>query len=106
MPGSNCKDNPERKPGERYNTKSYYRAVKYAIKAYNKELKASGIIKDDSEAVKWTPHQLRHNTATRIRKEISLDAARALLGHRHLSMTDGYAELDETLATDAALRFG
>ena len=106
LPGSNCKDNPEHTPGEKYNTQNYYQAVQYAIKAYNEELKSCGIIKDDSEAIKWTPHQLRHNAATKIRKEISLDAARALLGHRHLTMTDGYAELDETLATDAALRFG
>jgi hypothetical protein len=34
------------------------------------------------------------------------DAARALLGHRHMRITDDYAEIDERLAVEAARRFG
>ena len=52
------------------------------------------------------PHQLRHTAATRIRKELGLDAARAVLGHRNLKITDDYAELDEALAGKAAMKLG
>jgi hypothetical protein len=34
------------------------------------------------------------------------DAARALLGCRSLSITDTYAELDQTLVVEAALKLG
>ena len=33
--------------------------------------------------VDYHPHQFRHTAATRIRKELGLDAARAVLGHRN-----------------------
>ncbi len=42
----------------------------------------------------------------RIRKELGLDAARAVLGHRNLRITDDYAELDQSLAGKAALKLG
>jgi hypothetical protein len=37
---------------------------------------------------------------------MGLDAARALLGHRSLGITDTYAELDQALAVEAARRLG
>ncbi|MHC4694893.1 MAG: tyrosine-type recombinase/integrase [Planctomycetota bacterium] len=80
-----------------YDTASYRRAVHYSIKAANK----AGI-----NVPYWTPHQLRHTAATRIRKEMGLDAARAMLGHRNLKITDDYAELDRALASEAALKYG
>ena len=54
----------------------------------------------------WHPHQLRHTAATTIRREMGLDAARALLGHRSLGITDTYAELDQALAVEAARKLG
>jgi integrase len=83
--------------GDRYTTRSYANAVKYAIKAAKK----AGIKVED-----FHPHQLRHTAATRIRKELGLDAARAVLGHRNLKITDDYAELDQALAGKAALKLG
>ena len=80
-----------------YDTKSYRGAVRHSIKAANRE----GV-----DVPKWTPHQLRHTAATRIRKEMGLDAARAMLGHRNLKITDDYAELDKALASEAALKYG
>jgi len=43
---------------------------------------------------KWTPGQLRHNAATRIRRKYGLEAARLVLGHRSASTTEIYAEKD------------
>ncbi len=42
----------------------------------------------------------------RTRKELGLDAARAVLGRRNLRITDDYAELDQSLAGKAALKLG
>ena len=67
---------PTKRPGDlgdKYTTRSYANAVKYAIKAAKK----AGVKVED-----FHPHQLRHTAATRIRKELGLDAARAVLGHQ------------------------
>lgn len=40
----------------------------------------------------WHPHQLRHNAATRLRREYGLEAAQVILGHKTLSVTELYAE--------------
>lgn len=55
---------------------------------------------------RWHPHQLRHNAATRIRREHGIDAARAVLGHRGLAVTDVYAEIDANLAVQIARQTG
>ena len=41
---------------------------------------------------RWHPHQLRHNAATRLRREYGLEAAQVILGHKTLSVTEIYAE--------------
>jgi integrase len=43
-------------------------------------------------AHRWHPHQLRHNAATRLRKEYGLEAAQVILGHQTLAVTEIYAE--------------
>jgi site-specific recombinase XerC len=40
----------------------------------------------------WSPHQLRHNAATSLRKQFGLEAAQVILGHRTLTVTQVYAE--------------
>ena len=40
----------------------------------------------------WHPHQLRHNAATRLRREYGLEAAQVILGHKTLAVTEIYAE--------------
>ncbi len=55
---------------------------------------------------KWHPHQLRHNAATRLRKEFGLDTARAVLGHSSTAVTEVYAELDRDKAAHAMARIG
>lgn len=54
----------------------------------------------------WHPHQLRHNTATFLRKEFGLDTARIILGHHSALITDVYAELDQQKALEAVVKVG
>ena len=56
--------------------------------------------------VDWTPAQIRHSAATRIRATADLEAARVILGHRHASTTEIYAEQDLARAIDFIRRHG
>lgn len=51
---------------------------------------------------RWTPNQLRHSAATRIRREFGLEAASVILGHSSLSTTQIYAESDRLRAIEIA----
>jgi len=82
---------------KRYDKNSYRRAVQYAVKAANK---------DSVEVPMFTPHQLRHTAGTRTRKQFGADSAQSLLGHRHLRMTEHYAEIDKARAADVARKSG
>jgi integrase len=48
----------------------------------------------------WSPNQLRHSGATRIRQQASLDSAQVILGHSRAHMTETYAERN----IDSAMR--
>ena len=50
------------------------------------------------EEHRWHPHQLRHNAATRLRKQYGLEAARVVLGHRSAAVAEVYAEIDQAKA--------
>ena len=106
--GSNRKDAPECTPGENYDSKSYRKAVRYAITACNKvrraEAKVAGAEPD--LVPKWTPYQLRHTAGTKVRKEMGYECAGAALGHTNMSATAIYAERNQGLADEAAKRFG
>lgn len=136
IPGTNRKTHPKRVPGNRYSVDSFRRAIErgcdlaFPLPAELALIKIKGAKKTvtrwetiqewktrlDEEAWKkvrewqiqhrWHPHQLRHNAATRIRKERGLDAARAILGHRSLAITEVYAELDQSLAADTIRQLG
>jgi len=54
----------------------------------------------------WHPHQLRHAAATELRREIGIEAARVVLGHRSPVMTEVYAEVDRNKAAAAMAKFG
>ena len=54
----------------------------------------------------WTPHQLRHNAATRFRQLYGAEAARVMLGHFALNTTEIYAEADEELAKKIGCEIG
>jgi integrase len=54
----------------------------------------------------WHPHQLRHNAATRLRKEFGLDVAQVVLGHKTLAVTQVYAEKNMDAAIKVMLEVG
>lgn len=78
--------------GDRYTKDSYRRAIVRACEQAN--------------VPKWTPHRLRHNAATRIRKEFGLEAAQILLGHAQADVTQIYAEVDHAKAIAVAEEIG
>lgn len=92
----------------KYDRLTYRRAVQYAIAQANKSIQAECQTDDEYQVkkIKWTPHQLRHNRGTIIRKKMGLEASKAALGHRHLNSTEIYAEQDFQKAIEAARRFG
>jgi integrase len=99
---SRAKRKPKKKPGEFYTTESYRRSIAYGIQKANRERTARG----EPEIPSWHPHQLRHNAATRLRREFGLDVARAVLGHSTPVVTEIYAEMDGAKAAEAMERVG
>jgi integrase len=89
---SRAKADPRRAPGTCYTVTSYRQAI------------VRGCRKAGVPA--WHPNQLRHTAATRIRRELGLDAARVILGHSSAVVTEVYAERDQQQARDAMERLG
>lgn len=83
---------PKRAPGDTYTNQSYGKAVAMGCKK-------AGV-------AHWTPHQLRHTTATRIRKEHGLEAAQVILGHSRPDVTQIYAERDSARANEIVRKGG
>ena len=77
---------------ECYDTNSYRRAIARGCEA--------------AEIPSWSPNQLRHSAATRIRKEMGIEVAQAVLGHRQLETTQVYAEVNQDRAVEAMERLG
>ena len=79
--GTNRIDNPQWKPGDRYNAASYRCAIGRAC--------------ERAGVQSWHPHQLRHTAATIIRRDFGLETARIILGHSSAMVTDAvYAQRD------------
>lgn len=55
---------------------------------------------------RWTPNQIRHAAATRVRREMGLEAAQVHLGHAKADVTQIYAEANLELAREIALKVG
>lgn len=77
-PGTNVARRPRKKPGDSYTAGNYAQAIRYACKR--------GKLKS------WSPNQLRHTSATDIRREFGLEAAQVILGHATADVTQVYAE--------------
>ena len=106
VPGSNRKRRPKRSPRDKFDVASYRRAIH---RACDMAFPPPEDIADDPAAVKkwqsdhrWSPHQLRHTAATRIRKEFGIEAAKAVLGHSATNVTGIYAEVDRQQAVQVA----
>lgn len=79
-------------PGETYTTDSYRRAIHRACRRAKVPLLGPG--------------RLRHNAATRLRKEYGVEVASVLLGHRQIETTQIYAEKNTALARKIAGEIG
>jgi len=81
-----------RRVGECYRPAAYARAIKYRCQ--------------DLDIPHWSPNQLRHNAATRIRQAFGLDVAQVVLGHARADITQIYAARDLDRAVAAMERVG
>lgn len=54
----------------------------------------------------WSPNQLRHGVATKLRKQFGVDAAAVILGHSDPNVTLVYAEADLEKAMEIAEKVG
>jgi len=91
-PGTNRVRKPKRKPGDRYLIESYRRAISRACQ--------------DAGIPTWSPHRLRHNAATLIRREYGLEAAQVILGHATADITQVYAEVNREKAIGVIEKMG
>ncbi len=91
-PGTNRKRKPKVTAGPLYTTDSYRHAIK------------RGCAKAKIPA--WSPNQLRHSAATRIRAQFGLEAAQVTLGHSNANITQVYAERDLSKAIEVARQVG
>ena len=80
-------------PSQPYKKDSYSRAIRRACER-------AGI------APHWTPNQIRHTAATKIRAEYGIEVAQVVLGHSHVRTTEIYAEKNLALASKAVLQMG
>lgn len=116
--GSNRVANPQRVPGLRYTSNAFLLAVYSACdKAWpHPELGLLHKSQLTSEqradlrawriAHRWHPHQIRHAAATRIRAAAGVEAAKVILGHSDLRVTEIYAERDYALALEVMDKMG
>jgi integrase len=70
----------KKRPGKLYSRVSYQRAIRRAC--------------DRAGVPHWTPNQLRHLAATKIRAAYGLEAAQVILGHSKADVTQIYAARD------------
>jgi integrase len=133
-PGSNRARRPRREPGDCYTVASYRRAIERACdeafppvaslarqkvdgkkgKRWETDAELRARLGPDGwaelqrwqDAHRWHPHQLRHNAATRLRKEFGLEAAQVILGHKTLSVTEVYAEKNVAAAVRIMAQVG
>lgn len=83
---------PQKGPGTKYTTGTYRQAVQYAC--------------DKAGVAHWFPHQIRHTSATEIRRKFGLEGAQVTLGHSSANVTQIYAERDLELARQVAAKLG
>lgn len=55
---------------------------------------------------RWSPNQLRHSTATALRKQFGIEAARLILGHSKIETSEIYAERDQAKAAEIMREVG
>lgn len=93
---------------DRYTRTSYARAI---ARACDKAFPPPADLPVDQLAAwrkshRWSPNQLRHARATELRRTMGLETSKAVLGHSKVETTQVYAERDQALAREAAIRTG
>ena len=106
--GTHRRRRPRKVPGERYTVGSYGRAVASACdRAFPTP---DGLTADERRAWRrdhqWRPNRLRHTFGTQVRKEFGLEGAQVALGHTQANVTQVYAETNQQLAAQLAMRIG
>lgn len=113
--GTNRTAHPKKSPTARYTTDSYRRAIWYACEQafamperlrypHRQQVSSDELSSLRQEATAWrqrfcwSPNQIRHTTATAIRKGFGLEAAQTVLGHSSADITQIYAERDYQMA--------
>jgi integrase len=86
------KAQPQRKPAERYDRRSYRQAIIRACKA--------------AKVPRWSPLQLRHTAATLLRAKYGIEAAKVILGHTRVETSQIYAERDLIRAQEIMREIG
>ncbi len=81
---------PSRAPGEVYTATAFRRAIERGVVLANRDRTGRG----SDPLPRWTPYQLRHAAAERIRREFGLEAVRTVLGHASATMSEVYAAVD------------
>ena len=83
---------PLRAPGDHFTTHAYDHAIAHACVR-------AGV-------PHWSPNQLRHNAATRVRNAYGIEAARIILGHASAVTSEIYAEIDRERAKEIMQKLG
>jgi integrase len=91
-PGSNRVLKPKRRPGKRFTTATYGRAIRRACEKAGVDA--------------FGPNRLRHLAATRGRVRYGLEAVQVLLGHKHASISEIYAAKNTSLAKKIIAEIG
>ena len=92
------KATPTRVTNEHYESTTYARSIKRAIKRANRSLPK------DQQIPHWTPYQLRHAGVTELilENDGDRDIARAVAGQKTISITQGYNHADLKIAIEQA----
>lgn len=90
------KDNPLRRLRQRYTKDAYHRAIQ---RACDDAFPLPAELVDDQAKAwhrehRWSPHRVRHTTATIVRRQFGLEGAQVTLGHARADVTQVYAERD------------
>ena len=96
------KANGQRRPGIRYDSASYRRAIKRGINTANKQREKDGL----ELLPNWSPNQLRHLRAGELEETLGIEMASAVLGHSKVETTAIYARRKQQLAIKAARMTG
>ncbi len=102
------KPNPKRAAGGSYTKNSYAQAIARACDLADvaAHQESPEIAANERIVKRWTPNQLRHAAATRIRKQFGLEAAQVILGHSRADVTQIYAERDLERAANVMKEIG